>query len=181
LKTTTMNDAPLASTNGPPPRTRPKNRAWIWYFVLLAVMSVATTTTLIVYNAGQQLTPEKFQAAEALWKQRGPADYDLEYTTRLLTGEVSTFRVRVRDKAVIDATMNDQPLEPRLYAARSMNGIFSDIKRFLDIDQTPGSPRAFARATFDPEDGHLQSYRRNVSATHEGVDIRVTRFEPVRK
>jgi hypothetical protein len=174
-----MSDPLQSSTNGPPSRPQPKNRAWVWYFVLLADMTVATTTILIAYNVSQQLTMQKFEAAHALWKKRGPADYDMDYSTQ--TTAETKFHVRVRGGNVVEATMNGEPIEPRLYSHRTMNGLLSDVQRFLEIDQKPGSPRAYVRATFDGSDGHLVRYVRSVSETRERVEIVVTKFEAVEK
>src|SRR6516164_3745556 len=133
-----MDTPSLAITNGPP--VRPRSRAWIWYFVLLAILTVAMITSLIVFNVGQQLTPEKLAAAIALWKERGPTSYDMEYTKPMVN---ETFKVRVRKGDVVSVTMNDQPLPEREYPYHSMRALFGFIERFQQIDQEPGQPRAF--------------------------------------
>src|SRR5262249_4483768 len=56
------------------------NRGWIWFFVILIVLTVTSITIMIVYNLRQQLKPEQLAQARALWEQKGPADYDLDYT-----------------------------------------------------------------------------------------------------
>jgi uncharacterized protein DUF6174 len=165
----------LSSTNGPP-AIRQKSKTWIWYFVLLAVLTAAATTTLIVFNLKQQLTPQQLAAAQALWKKHGPESYDLEYTKEI--GETKeSYAVRVRNGEVVDVMLNDKPIERRLYRYHSMPELFGFIEGFLEIDSKPGRPRAFARATFDEEDGHLKRYTRSVSSPKERVEIIVTKFE----
>jgi hypothetical protein len=168
-----MDTPQLASTNGPP--ARPKNRAWVWYFVILIVLTIAATTTLFVFNIKQQLTPEQLAAATALWKAKGPASYDMEYTKQLGTEEEKYF-VEVRKGEVVSVKMNDQPIEERLYRYHSMLALFSFIEQFQKIDREPGRPRAFVRADFDATDGHIQRYVRSVSGTRERVQIVVTKF-----
>jgi hypothetical protein len=132
-------------------------------------------TSLIVFNVGQQLTPEKLAAAIALWKERGPTSYDMEYTKPMVN---ETFKVRVRKGDVVSVTMNDQPLPEREYPYHSMRALFGFIERFQQIDQEPGQPRAFVRATFDETDGHIRRYVRSVSGKKERAEFVVTKLEP---
>ena len=91
----------LASTNGPPIAAK-QSRTWVWYFAILAGLSIAATTTMIVYNLKQQLTPEQLQAAVARWNERGPANYDMEYTKQTAAAEsLETYAVEVRGGKVV--------------------------------------------------------------------------------
>jgi hypothetical protein len=174
----------LASSNGPPSLPK-KNRTWVWYFVILAGLSLAATTTMIVYNLRQQLTPEQLEAARQRWLQHGPASYDMEYTK--ITTTTETYRVEVRDTKVVKVEMtpglpgNDakwQPIEERLYPYHSVPALFGFMNDFLARDRMPGRPRAFVRANFDSNDGHLMRYVRSVSGTTpQRVEIVVTKFE----
>ena len=51
-----------------------KNRGWVWFFVVLAVLAVAAVVGNWSYNLSQQLTPDQLRAAEELWKKNGPRD-----------------------------------------------------------------------------------------------------------
>src|SRR5947209_7738541 len=98
-----MSDAPLISK-----RT---SRSWVWFFAVLAVLAVLAVGTLIAYNAGQQLKPEQLAAARALWKEKGPADYNLEYSIQKQESELEHWAVEVRGGKVVAVALNDRPLE----------------------------------------------------------------------
>src|SRR5437016_2156392 len=88
-----------------------KNLGWLWYFIIVAVLTVAATGGLIWYNLRQQLTPEKLEAARQLWQAKGPRDYDLDYTVR---GKMDTdFRVKVRGRKVVFAEPDNHSLEEK--------------------------------------------------------------------
>src|SRR5438552_1562842 len=55
-----------------------RSRSWLWFFAAVAVLGAAAVAINWTYNVRQQLTPEQLAAAEQLWQQHGPADYDLE-------------------------------------------------------------------------------------------------------
>jgi hypothetical protein len=139
--------------------------------VVLALLTVTAIIINVRYNLSQQLTPEQLAAARALWEQKGPRDYDLEYEQK--GADAGVFVSRVRDGKVVSLTRNDQPLEPRLYKYYDMAALFSYIEQFMKIDAEPGKPRTFVRAQFDPEDGHLVHYRRSVMGTQEWVELNV--------
>ncbi len=154
----------------------PRNRNWLWYFGILVVLTAASIATMIAFNLRQQLKPAQLAAAAARWKQRGPRDYDMTYTKKL--GEAETYAVQVRNGVVVSAQRNRQPVEERLLRHYSMNALFSDIERFLEIDAEPGRPKTFCVATFDPEDGHIRHYVRRVMGSSERVEISVDTFTP---
>jgi hypothetical protein len=156
-----------------------RRRGWAWYFVALALLTLTAVGVQVWYNVRQQLTPEQLAAAEARWRDRGPRDYDFEYSTHKVES-IETFRVEVRDgKAVAVVMNNDQRLEPWQYRYHTMEALFGFIEDFLKKDAEPGSPRTFATAVFDPEDGHLIHYVRSVMSRRERQEIRVQRFERV--
>src|SRR5919204_5077799 len=77
---------------------------WVWYFVVLGVLTIAACTILVWFNLRQQLKKEDLQAAHALWKQKRPPDYDLTYSKR---GSASgKFFVKVRDGKVVNVTLD---------------------------------------------------------------------------
>ena len=85
-----------------------ESRTWVWYFLILGVLSAAAATILIVFNLRQQLKPEQLAAAKALWKAKGPRDYDMTYR-QLVGDEPETFVVRVRGGQVESVERNGQP------------------------------------------------------------------------
>lgn len=154
----------------------PRNANWIWYFVLLFVLVATSLTILIVYNLRQQLTAEQLSAARLLWEQKGPRDYDMQYTQEV--GALEHFEVKVRNGSVISATRDGKPIEPRQLNDHSMLALFGFIEGFLKCDAAPGRPRTYTVANFSKEDGQLFRYVRRVSGTTERVEIIVQKLTP---
>jgi hypothetical protein len=146
-------------------------RAWVWYFVLLAVLTVTSITVLIRFNLGQQLTLAKLAEARARWETNGPKSYDIALQKRGTIEEIQ--RVEVRDGKVVWAIVNGRPLEPRLYAYSDMPALFDFIEDFLKLDSEPGKRRTFCTAAFDPGDGHVVHFVRRVMGTTERIEITV--------
>jgi hypothetical protein len=165
-----------------------QGRAWIWFFTILVVLTIAAITIQIWYNSQQQLTAEQLAAAQRLWKEKGPADYDLEYTKKVIDA-TEVYHVKVRKGQVVSSTRDGQPEEERLYHYRDIPHLFGDIEEFWRQDHPEGqngqegqppnragevhSPRVFATAVFDPEDGHVLHYVRSVASKRERVEITV--------
>ncbi len=151
-----------------PPR---RSRTWIWYFVILTVLAIVAVAILIRYNQGQQLTRQQLDQARALWRQKGPGDYDLDYTKAAAATE--RYRVQVRHGKVVSALRDGQPMEERLYVFYDMPGLFDALDGFLREDAHPGSPRTYMVATFDARDGHLIKLVRRVMGTDQRLEINV--------
>jgi hypothetical protein len=171
--------------NGVPAAPAPdkkRNNAWIWYFALLALLTVVASGALIAYNMQLQLKPEQVESARKLWEKKGPASYLLAFTKRLgESNESEEVAVRVRDRKVESVTLNGRVLEERLKTYYDMPALFDQIEENLEKDAKPGSRRAYVRAQFDPGDGHLLDYVRRVMGSRpiERVEIHVERFEPL--
>jgi hypothetical protein len=147
------------------------NRGWIWYFAIVAILTVVATSILIWFNLSQQLKPEQLEQARALWERHGPMDYDMEYIEK---GSVSeTRKVQVRHGKVVFATRDGSPLEERLYKYSDMPALFNFLEDYLREDAKPGSPRTFQTATFDERDGHLIRFVRRVAGTTQRIEIEV--------
>ena len=155
-----------------------KNRIWVWYFVLLAVLTVTSITVLVTFNLRQQLKPEQLAAATALWNKNGPRDYAMKYR-QTVGDETETYAVHVRGGEVESVERNGQPLEERQRKYHSMPALFSYVRDFLDFDSQPNRPRTYTVAVFDPNDGHLLHYIRRVMGTRERAEITVTELKPV--
>lgn len=159
---------------------KPRNRKWIWFFVIVAALGVVAAAIPLVYNLRQQLTLPMLQAARARWQQSGPKNYVLEYSKH---GNASgLFVVTVRDgkavSAISKSTADDpgRPLEPRQLGHYDMLGILEDIERFLEMDAQPGAAAAYNHAVF-AEDGQLLRYVRYVGADGFRLEIRVQKLE----
>ena len=154
----------------PAPRAK-RNRGWIGFFAVLAVLSAVAIALNWTFNARQQLTAERLATARARWKEKGPHDYDMAWNKLVTAPE--QIEAAVRGGKVVKATLDGRELEPRLYHYYSMEGLFDFIEQFLEKDARPNSPRSFTVANFDPADGHITRYVRSVSATRERVEITV--------
>src|SRR5438270_6804285 len=96
---------------------RPR-RGWMWFFAAIAVLTVMALWAEIWFNRGQQLTQERLEAARALWKQNGPADYDMTYTVDKVNGRDRSqdrYTVQVRQGKVTALTLNAEPGPEGIY------------------------------------------------------------------
>jgi hypothetical protein len=164
------------------PSVRARSRRWMWFFAALAVLGVAAISINWVYSVWQQLRPDRLAAARALWRERGPANYDLEYVVK----EESTpggdarddphfdyYKAQVREGQVQSATRNDVPLSPDEAKRRDVNALFDLIQAYLERDGAPGRPRTYAHAHFDSTDGHPIHYVRRVMGSRERLEITI--------
>ncbi len=155
-----------------------RNRSWIWYFVILGALTVTAITVMIVFNLKQQLKPEQLAAARALWAEKKPADYDMEYTKAV--GQTETYAVKVRGGKTVSVTLDGRDLGPDRYAYYDMDGLLASIDGFLEHDAKPNQPRTFTKATFSANDGHVIRFIRRVLGTNERLEINV-KLQPVEK
>jgi hypothetical protein len=153
-------------------------RGWIWFFVALALLTLAAISVQIWYNPTVPLTAPPLTEARAKWKERGPANYDMEYMVKKIEA-TERFQVRVRDGQAISVVMNDNvPLESRHFRYHTMPALYEFIEEFMDQDAQPGRPRTFTNVFFDPADGHLIHYVRSVVSKRERQEI-IVRLTPV--
>jgi hypothetical protein len=156
----------------------PKNHAWLWIFLFLIVASIAVAAVMIWYNLRLQLKPEQLEAARALWKERGPRDYRMVYTTQLRDeSHKDRFVVEVRAGRVQSVIMNQTLfLNTREMAYHSMERLYSEIAQSLEKDAKEGR-KVYTRANFDGATGALQDYVRRVMGSRERVQIQVIELE----
>jgi Family of unknown function (DUF6174) len=160
--------------------TQPRRRRiWVWFFVLLGILTVAgVIIPLIAVPLVHGLVPvtrENLQAARQLWEQKGPRDYDMEYQKQ---GAVKdSFNVQVRNGKAVSVVMNNEPLDPnkdpRLFEYQTMTAMFDDLERFVELASKPDSPQTMLRARFDPVDGHIIRYIYSVTGTPQQIQISV--------
>jgi hypothetical protein len=68
------------------------------------------------------------------------------------------------------------PPEPSHY---SMDGLFQDLERFLEMDEEPGAWRKFTKAVFDMEgDGRILQFRRVLDSTRR-LEVTVEEIKPL--
>jgi hypothetical protein len=155
-------------------------RPWLWYFVVLTILSVTAAAIQVWYARGRILTLEKLQVAEQRWRTNGPASYDLNYTTARQAEPPDEFHVQVRKGKVVSVTCNGKPVEERLYRYSSMPALFSFIEDYMRQDDEAakeGKRRPYAYGDFHPELGYVRRFVRSVNAG-DRVEIR-TEFTPV--
>jgi hypothetical protein len=149
-----------------------RSRAWIWYFVVLALLTITAISILVWYNPTVPLTPALLAEAKAKWKAHGPRDYDIDMLKKVESTE--RFHVQVRNGDAVSVLMNGNiALEPRLYPYYTMPALLGYIEEFMEQDTKPGSPRTFTSVLFDPVDGHLIHYVRSVASKRERQEITV--------
>jgi hypothetical protein len=149
-----------------------KSRGWIWFFVILGTLTAAAAAIEIWYNLRQQLTPERLAAARQLWREKGPARYQVEYLLKREDGSEQRFRTRVEDGAVVSVTRSDdRPLQEGRYPFAGMDGLFDYMEKRLQTDSEAGGPWVFATAVFDRNDGHVLRYVRSVRSPRERLEV----------
>src|SRR5688572_17196488 len=96
---------------------------WVWYFILLLVLTAVAIVAPYLYNLSQQLKPEQVREAVERWARNGPADYDLIQKEKVdRKGEESTlsnYEVKVRKGELVELRLNGKEiLLDRLSAER---------------------------------------------------------------
>lgn len=149
--------------------TRPRNRNWIWFFLVLGFLAVSAVSISWFYNSRQQLTVDELARNRALWDQKGPKDYTLEYT--LKGGATGAYVVQVRNGEVVSAEPDERPLAVKR-AYYGMPALYDDIETFMELDKK-SKRRPFQVATFHADHGGLIRFVRRVPGTSERVEINV--------
>jgi hypothetical protein len=111
-----------------------RNRRWIWFFLVLALLGATAVTIELWYNLSQQLTPVQIDRAAELWDEKGPSDYDFEYTFNRQSRNGERYHASVRDGVVVSVTRDDQPLEPVLFPLYDTPGLFAEVEQTLASD-----------------------------------------------
>jgi hypothetical protein len=167
-----------AGVSGDNYKPRRRSRAWVWFFVILGVLTAAAVSIEVWYNLQQQLTPESLAEARKKWSAKGPPSYHLEYTLSRI-GSTDKYEVEVRGGKVAWAMRNGQLEEEGQFRYRDMPALFRFIADYLEQDSQPGKPRTYATATFAPDDGHVLHYTRSVMSKRERQEFLVTDFRPI--
>jgi hypothetical protein len=111
--------------------TPPRHRRWVWFFLALALLGATAVSIELWYNLSQQLTPAQIDRAAALWDEKGPSDYDFEYTFSRQSRTGDRYHASVRDGEVVSVTRDDQPLEPVLFPLYDTPGLFAEVEQAL--------------------------------------------------
>lgn len=167
-----------------------KNLGWLWYFLLLAVLTVAAVAILVVYNLNQQLTPEQLEMARAHWEKNKPASYKMAYSIRInAEPNEDKYVVEVQNGKAVKAYVNGKPEVKERLHYYGMEQLFRYVGRFQDIDARkkaeheknpqPGQrlSSVYCRAIFDEKTGALRWYVRRVMGTRDRVEVTVDKLE----
>jgi Family of unknown function (DUF6174) len=131
------------------------------------------------------LTPERLVAADKLWREQGPANYDLDL--KLSGGQTGLIHIEVRDGEVTAMTRNGRtPEQRRTWDYWSVENQLDALGQELESARNP--ERAFGvasassvvlRAEFDPRYGYPRIYQRIVLGQLSELRWEVTSFVPV--
>lgn len=114
---------------------------------IIGVIAIAVIV-LLVRNRGVPLNSERFEAAQNLWRESGPTDYDIEVQTS--GPRVARYRVQVRESEAVAAFIDDRPItSPHAIATWSVPGMFGTIAS--DVE----SQAAIAEGTADDDTPHV--------------------------
>ncbi len=131
-----------------------------------------------------RLTRPAYDAALGVWKENGPADYDLDIE---LTGNrPGKIRVKVRKGEVVSMARDGvEPRQRRTWDVWSVPGMFDTLEQELDMAanpakafNTPSASEMIMWADFDPKLGYPKKYDRVVLGADFEVHWQVTRFAP---
>jgi hypothetical protein len=176
-----MSEATTPKSASPPPSPVKRNYGWLYFFIFVTVASVSVMIFMIWFNLRIQLKPEQLDEAHERWKANGPKNYDMVCKKRLNdNGKEDKFEVEVRGGLVKRVRMNGSELEketgaetdPRIY--HSMDQVYRDITRFMDLDTKPGATRVYVIANFDPDTGAVRHYVRRVMGTRQRIEMTIT-------
>ncbi len=191
------------STEPVDPTPPGKNRTWIIFFLLLAVLAGLGILVPLFYNLSLQLKAEDVAAARQLWQEKGPADYDLEYMTKLDRDEPVEYRVAVRSRKVqwvaspAGLVLSEQFFDTigtvlgcpvrcsasRIAPAEELTGLHSIDAFFALIESEMRGDVAvggnnYATATFDRVYGHPLRYIHRVRYKSDRVELNVRLLSP---
>lgn len=129
------------------------------------------------------LTEEAFRQARQQWRERGPADYNVE--VHVQGPQPGTYRVEVRGAVAVAAFRNGRELkQQRTLGTWGVPGMFATMAR--DVEQVErrrqgqvngNTPDLTLRAGFDPEFGYPRRYVRMEAGSTQDVTWEVVRFE----
>jgi hypothetical protein len=151
---------PEVEHSRPTVRPQPRSRRWLAFFAVLAVLGLVAIIVPLVVNLRLQLTPEQIAEARQRWRDNAPASYELIYRVQTETaGQTSEdqYLVQVRDHRPVRVEVNGEKIPLHAAARRGVQGLFDEMERRLQDDRASGEHN-YARATFDPTDGHPTHY-----------------------
>jgi hypothetical protein len=114
-----------AGAEGAAPPRAGRRRGWVVFFAALFLLAAAAISLQVWFSLHQQLTPEALERARALWRAKGPADYDLKYTVARQSRSGESLQAENRRDRVAEVKVNGQRLEPDLYPFHDLTPLFA--------------------------------------------------------
>lgn len=149
---------------------------------LLLVVAIGV---LVFRDPLPRLTSERLDAAVELWREHGPASYNLDL--KLSGGQTGLIHVEVRDGEVTAMTRNGRtPDQRRTWDYWSVENQLEALRQELESARDP--ERAFGvasessvvlRAEFDPQYGYPRIYHRIVLGQSSELRWEVTALVPI--
>src|SRR5262245_6124811 len=134
-----MNDSSQLDFSSPPAHRSSKLRNYALGMVIGAATAIVGLIVIVVASRGKELPPitaEILDAASNRWAEKGPADYDLDME---LTGvNPGVAHIEVRGGNVTAMTHNGHPTRPHTWDDWSVPGLFSVIRRDLEVCMARG-------------------------------------------
>lgn len=138
---------------------------------------------LFVAQRIPELTEARLEAAQQLWQQRGPANYDMEVEIR--GARPGIVQLQVRNGEPTSVTLNGRPPSRHTWNTWSVIGMFDTLERELMLAEDPQhemnvAPGALLRlrCEFDPQYGYPRRYHRHATGGAPEVFWLVKRLEP---
>jgi hypothetical protein len=180
----TDSDRDMPSSNtAPAPGFRLPPLAIAVAVLLGLALGGAIAVELFVVERLPELTVEKLEAAETLWKAKGPKSYDLDLVIE--GAQPGVVHVEVRDGETT-AMQRDglAPSQRRVWDVWAVPGMFETIERELQLAEDPqhemdasANASVDLRAEFEPQFGYPVRFHRIVFGGGPEVYWRVTNFE----
>jgi hypothetical protein len=133
-------------------------------------------------DAAPALEAADLTAAMESWSQHGPADYEI--TLQMGGALTDRRRIVVRDRQVVEMTVNGQAASKNSWAFWSVEGLFKFLEDEIRNKENPipgmgvSDPRQIVlRASFDPELGYPTYFLRHLLGRQQGTEWEVVAFE----
>ncbi len=129
--------------NDPAEITRPSHRPsrlrnYAIGMALGSAIAIVGTIAIVVSMRAKELPPITFEildAAVSRWSANGPADYDMDIEQSGVNPAL--YHVEVRHGNVVAMTMNNRPTPPHTWDDWSVPGLFTIIRRDLEVCMAP--------------------------------------------
>jgi hypothetical protein len=167
------------------PRRRFRPAAVATGVALGVALAIVGGLIVLVATRGErvpEITVESLDAAEQLWKERGPASYRMSIAVG--GRQPGPVEIEVHDGRVTHMTRNGvTPSQERTWEYWTAPAQFETIREDFESARreggfgAPPGTKTILRADFDPQFGYPRRYQRMVLGTDLNLDWTVTAFE----